>query len=77
MGTCEFEYYTGNKGRTTEVGLGGSVVTRLRRDLVGKANHIFNYFNFLFICYLVSTYYCQIFIVLERLGLTDATSLLN
>ncbi len=38
---CEFECYTGKKGDTTEVGLGGSVVTRLTRDLVGKAYHIF------------------------------------
>ena len=29
------------KGNTTEVGLGGSVVTRLTRDLVGKSYHIF------------------------------------
>ena len=36
---CEFECYTGKKG--DEVGLGGSVVTRLTRDLVGKAYHIF------------------------------------
>ena len=38
---CEFECYTGKKGDTTEVGLGGSVVTRLIRDLVGKSYHIF------------------------------------
>ena len=38
---CEFECYTGRKGDTTEVGLGGSVVTRLTRDLVGKSCHIF------------------------------------
>ena len=33
---CQFECYTGRKGDTTEVGLGGSVVTLLTRDLVGK-----------------------------------------
>ena len=38
---CQFECYTGRKGDTTEVGLGGSVVTRLTRDLVGKNHHIF------------------------------------
>ena len=37
----EFECYTGKKGDTTEVGLGGSVVTRLTRDLVGKHYHIY------------------------------------
>ena len=37
---CEFECYTGKKGDTTEVGLGGCVVTRLTRDLVGKGYHI-------------------------------------
>ena len=31
----EFECYTGRKGDTTEVGLGGSVVTRLTSGLVG------------------------------------------
>ena len=31
----------GRKGDTTEVGLGGSVVTRLTRDLVGKNFHIY------------------------------------
>ena len=46
---CEFECYTGRKGERTEVGLGGSVVTRLTRDLVGKAYHIFidNFFHLL------------------------------
>ena len=38
---CEFECYTGKKGVITEVGLGGSVVTRLTRDLVGKNYHIY------------------------------------
>ena len=38
---CELECYTGRKGDKTEVGLGGSVVTRLTRDLVGKLYHIF------------------------------------
>ena len=38
---CQFECYTGRKGDTTEVGLGGSVVTRLTRDLVGKNYHIY------------------------------------
>ena len=38
---CQFECYTGRKGGTTEVGLGGAVVTRLTRDLVGKQHHIF------------------------------------
>ena len=38
---CQFECYTGRKGDTTEVGLGGSVVTRRTRDLVGKNYHIY------------------------------------
>ena len=38
---CQFECYTGRKGDTTEVGLVGSVVTRLTRDLVGKNYHIY------------------------------------
>ena len=29
---CELECYTGKRGNTTEVGLGGSVVTRLTRE---------------------------------------------
>ena len=33
---CQFECYTGQKGTTAEVSLGGEVVTRLMRDLVGK-----------------------------------------
>ena len=33
---CQLECYMGQKGDTAEVGLGGSVVTRLTRDLVGK-----------------------------------------
>ena len=35
---CEFECYTGRKVQSSEVGLGGSVVTRLTRDLVGMDN---------------------------------------
>ena len=44
---CELECYTGHKGDKTEVGLCGSVVTRLTQDLVGKAYHIFvdNFFS--------------------------------
>ena len=38
---CELECYMGRKGDKTEVGLGGSVVTWLTRDLVGKSYHIF------------------------------------
>ena len=51
---CEFECYTGKKGDTTEFGLGGCVVTRLTRDLVGKAYHIF--MDSFFYCI---TSYCQ------------------
>ena len=42
-----FECYTGKKGDTTEVGLGGKVVERLTRDLVGKNYHIYmdNFFS--------------------------------
>ena len=44
---CEFECYTGRKDGTAEKGLGGSVVTRLTRDLVGKSYQIFmdNFFS--------------------------------
>ena len=38
---CELECYTGRKGDRTEVGLGGSAVTRPTRDLVGKSYHVF------------------------------------
>ena len=59
---CEFECYTGRKGDTTEVGLGGSVVTRLTRDLVGKAYHVFvdSFFSSvsLFHCLLSDAIYC-------------------
>ena len=53
---CEFECYTGKKGNTTEVGLGGSVVTRLTRDLVGKSYHIYGQFFFfnIFVSKLIS-----------------------
>ena len=37
----QFECYTGRQGDTSEVGLGGSVVTQLTRDLVGRGYHIF------------------------------------
>ena len=33
---CEFECYTGRKDGVVEKGLGGSVVTRLTRDLLGS-----------------------------------------
>ena len=48
----EFECYTGKKGDTSEVGLGGSVVTRLTRDLVGKNHHIYMD-SFFFKCILI------------------------
>ena len=43
----QFEFYTGKKGSTVEHGLGGSVVTRLTRDLVGKCYHVYmdNFFS--------------------------------
>ena len=43
----DFEFYTGKQGNTVEVGLGGSVVTRLTRDLVGQHYHVFmdNFFS--------------------------------
>ena len=51
---CEFKCYMGKKGNTTEVGLGGSVVTRLTRDLVGKSYHIYIYGQFFFFSIFVS-----------------------
>ena len=43
----QFECYTGKKGDTAEVGLGGNVVIRLTRDLVGKNYNIYmdNFFS--------------------------------
>ena len=38
---CQFDSYTGRVGDTVEVGLGGSVVRRLMRDLLGKGYNIF------------------------------------
>ena len=59
---CEFECYTGRKGGKPEVGLGGSVVNRLTRVLVGKAYHIFidNFFSSVSLCnqLLLDTIYC-------------------
>ena len=47
--TCHFftECVYTKKGDTAEVGLGGSVVKRLTRDLVGKYYHIYmdNFFS--------------------------------
>ena len=44
---CQMEFYTGKKGSTPEVGLGGSVVTRLTRDLVGQHYSVYmdNFFT--------------------------------
>ena len=33
---CQFECYTGRKGTTTEVGLGGAIIKCLTKDLVGN-----------------------------------------
>ena len=43
----QFELYTRKQGSNVEVGLGGNVVTRLTRDLVGKFYHVFmdNFFS--------------------------------
>lgn len=43
----QFEVYTGKQGDTVEVGLGGSVVTRLTRALVGQHYHVYmdNFFS--------------------------------
>ena len=44
---CDFEVYTGRQGGTAEVGLGGNVVRRLSRDLVGTYCHLYmdNFFS--------------------------------
>ena len=44
---CQMECYTGRQGSTAEVGLGGNVVTRLTRDLVGKQYAVYmdNFFS--------------------------------
>ena len=44
---CQLECYTGKHGSTAEVGLGGNVVTRLTRDLVGQhyAVYMDNFFT--------------------------------
>ena len=73
---CEFECYTGHKDGTAEKGLGGSVVTRLTRDLVGKSYQIFmdNLFH-LHLCIVQN--YSIVFIVLVQLEVAGATSLLT
>ena len=73
---CEFECYTGHKDGTAEKGLGGSVVTQLTRDLVGKSYQIFmdNLFH-LYLC--IVHYYSIVFIVLVQLEVAGATSLLT
>ena len=38
---CQLQCYTGKEGNTTEVGLGGSVVTTLTRELVGKNYNLY------------------------------------
>ena len=38
----QIECYTGKKGDTADVDLGGSVVEHLTRDLVGKNHHIYS-----------------------------------
>ena len=72
---CEFECYTGRKDGTAEKGLGGSVVTRLTRDLVGKSYQIFMDNFFLYLC--IVHYYSIVFIVLVQLEVAGATSLLT
>ena len=72
----EFECYTGRKGDTTEVGLGGSVVTRLTRDLVGKNYHIYMDIFFPLFPY-ITHYYLTVFIVQVPCAATDAASLLT
>ena len=44
---CDLEVYTGRQGDTAEVGLGGNVVRRLSRDLVGTHCHLYmdNFFS--------------------------------
>ena len=43
----QLECYTGRQGSTTEVGLGGNVVTRLTRDIVGQQYCVYmdNFFS--------------------------------
>ena len=44
---CDYEFYTGKQNNIADIGLGGNVVTRLTRDLVGKFYHVFadNFFS--------------------------------
>ena len=44
---CQLQCYTGKEGNTTEVGLGGNVVTTLTQELVGKNYSIYmdNFFS--------------------------------
>ena len=44
---CQFQCYTGKAGNTSEVGLGGNVVTTLTRELVGKNYSVYmdNFFS--------------------------------
>ncbi len=44
---CQMDVYTGKQGSTTEVGLGGNVITRLTRALVGQHYSVYmdNFFS--------------------------------
>ena len=71
---CEFECYTGKRDNIIEVGLGGTVVTRLTRDLVGKSYHL--YMDSLFSS--VSLYRNLLASIVQgHYDLTDVTSLLT
>ena len=53
---CEFECYTGRKDGVVEKGLGGSVVTRLTRDLPGGEVISYIYGQLFFISIFVSRF---------------------
>ena len=44
---CDFHVYTGKEGNNTTLDLGGSVVKKLTRDIIGKNYHLYydNYFT--------------------------------
>ena len=44
---CQFNVYTGKDGNTTEVGLGGNVVIKLTRSIIGRNHRLFmdNFFT--------------------------------
>ena len=72
----QFECYTGKKGDTAEVGLGGNVVIRLTRDLVGKTT-TFTWTTSFHLCLYIKAYYSIKYTPREHFVPIAGISLLN